>query len=60
MPQPVRDDLTNSAIDLAKLVRAVGHPRIRMVYDTFHAHIEESPEQLARRCGVHPQGLGLV
>jgi hypothetical protein len=31
-----------------------------MVYDTFHAHIEESPEQLARRCGVHRRDLGLV
>src|SRR5262249_46355448 len=33
--------LVNTAADLAALVRAVDHPRIRMMYDTFHAHIEE-------------------
>ncbi|HEY2371891.1 MAG TPA: sugar phosphate isomerase/epimerase family protein [Gaiellaceae bacterium] len=33
--------LTNCASDLAELVRAAAHPRIRMMYDTFHAHIEE-------------------
>ena len=33
--------LTNTAADLAEFVRAVGHPRIRMMYDTFHAQIEE-------------------
>ena len=33
--------LTNTAADLAALVREVGHPSVRMMYDTFHAHIEE-------------------
>ena len=43
--------LTNCAADLAELVRAVGHPRIRMMYDTFHAHIEEKdPAAALRAC----------
>jgi D-psicose/D-tagatose/L-ribulose 3-epimerase len=43
--------LTNTAADLAELVRAVGHPRIRMMYDTFHAHIEEKdPAEALRAC----------
>jgi D-psicose/D-tagatose/L-ribulose 3-epimerase len=43
--------LTNSAADLAELVRAAGHPRIRMMYDTFHAHIEEKdPAAALRAC----------
>jgi D-psicose/D-tagatose/L-ribulose 3-epimerase len=43
--------LTNTAADLAELVRAVGHPRIRMMYDTFHAHIEEKdPATALREC----------
>ena len=43
--------LTNTAADLAELVRAVDHPRIRMMYDTFHAHIEEkSPAEALRAC----------
>jgi len=43
--------LTNSAADLAELVRAAGHPRIRMMYDTFHAHIEEKdPAEALRAC----------
>ena len=43
--------LTNCAADLAKLVRAAGHPRIRMMYDTFHAHIEEKdPAEALRAC----------
>src|SRR6478609_3582015 len=41
--------LTNTAADLAELVRAVGHPRIRMMYDTFHAHIEEKDPRAALR-----------
>jgi D-psicose/D-tagatose/L-ribulose 3-epimerase len=41
--------LTNSAADLAALVREVGHPRIRMMYDTFHAHIEEKDSRAALR-----------
>ena len=43
--------LTNSASDLASLVRRVDHPRIRMMYDTFHAHIEEKdPAEAIRSC----------
>ena len=43
--------LTNTAADLAELVRAVEHPRIRMMYDTFHAHIEErDPATALRAC----------
>jgi D-psicose/D-tagatose/L-ribulose 3-epimerase len=43
--------LTNTAADLAVLVRRVDHPRIRMMYDTFHAHIEEKdPATAIRSC----------
>jgi len=43
--------LTNTAADLAALVREVDHPRIRMMYDTFHAHIEEKdPREAIRAC----------
>lgn len=43
--------LTNSAADLAVLVREVDHPRVRMMYDTFHAHIEEKdPREALRAC----------
>ncbi len=43
--------LTNSAADLAALVRDVDHPRVRMMYDTFHAHIEEKdPREALRAC----------
>jgi D-psicose/D-tagatose/L-ribulose 3-epimerase len=41
--------LTNTAADLAALVREVDHPRIRMMYDTFHAHIEEKDPRAALR-----------
>jgi D-psicose/D-tagatose/L-ribulose 3-epimerase len=41
--------LTNCAADLAALVREVDHPRIRMMYDTFHAHIEEKGSRAALR-----------
>lgn len=33
--------LLNSAADASRLCREVGHPRLKMMYDTFHAHIEE-------------------
>jgi D-psicose/D-tagatose/L-ribulose 3-epimerase len=39
--------VTNTASDLARLVRAVGHPRVRMMYDTYHAHIEEKDPRAA-------------
>jgi D-psicose/D-tagatose/L-ribulose 3-epimerase len=43
--------LTNTAADLASLVREVDHPSVRMMYDTFHAHIEEkSPRDAIRAC----------
>jgi D-psicose/D-tagatose/L-ribulose 3-epimerase len=41
--------LTNTAADLAGLVREVGHPSVRMMYDTFHAHIEEKDLRSALR-----------
>jgi len=33
--------LLNTAADGARFVREVNHPRCKMMYDTFHAHIEE-------------------
>jgi len=33
--------LLNCAADAARLVRDVNHPNLRMMYDTFHANIEE-------------------
>jgi D-psicose/D-tagatose/L-ribulose 3-epimerase len=33
--------LVNTASETAALCREVGHPRCRMLYDTFHAHVEE-------------------
>jgi D-psicose/D-tagatose/L-ribulose 3-epimerase len=43
--------LTNTAADLAALVREVDHPRVRMMYDTYHAHIEEkSPRDALQAC----------
>lgn len=33
--------LLNHAADTAAFVREIDHPRVRMMYDTFHAHIEE-------------------
>ncbi len=39
--------LTNTAADLAALVREVGHSHCRMMYDTFHAHIEEKDPRAA-------------
>ena len=39
--------LTNTAADLAAIVREVDHPNVRMMYDTFHAHIEEKDPRAA-------------
>src|SRR5207245_11733698 len=39
--------LTNTAADGARLCRDVGHPRCRLMYDTFHAHIEEKDPRAA-------------
>ncbi len=43
--------LLNCAVDAARFVRDVDHPNCRMMYDTFHAHIEEKniPEAI-RAC----------
>jgi D-psicose/D-tagatose/L-ribulose 3-epimerase len=41
--------LLNSAADMVRFVKAVDHPRCRMMYDTFHANIEEkNPPQAIR------------
>jgi D-psicose/D-tagatose/L-ribulose 3-epimerase len=43
--------LTNTAADLAAIVREVDRPGVRMMYDTFHAHIEEKdPREALRSC----------
>lgn len=39
--------LTNIAADLAALVREVDHSHCRMMYDTYHAHIEEKDVRVA-------------
>ena len=39
--------LVNCAEDAAALVRAVDHPNCRLMYDTFHAHIEEADPRAA-------------
>lgn len=41
----------NSMADLAKLVDEVNHPNFRMMYDTFHANIEEKSSAEAIRTG---------
>jgi D-psicose/D-tagatose/L-ribulose 3-epimerase len=33
--------LLNSAVDCKRMVKEVNHPNFRMMYDTFHANIEE-------------------
>jgi D-psicose/D-tagatose/L-ribulose 3-epimerase len=39
--------LVNCAEDAAALVREVDHPNCRLMYDTFHAHIEEADPRAA-------------
>jgi D-psicose/D-tagatose/L-ribulose 3-epimerase len=39
--------LVNCAEDAAALVREVEHPNCRLMYDTFHAHIEEADPRAA-------------
>jgi D-psicose/D-tagatose/L-ribulose 3-epimerase len=34
--------LLNHAADTLRFIKDVNHPRCRMIYDTFHAHIEEN------------------
>jgi len=41
--------LANTTAQTAELVRAAGHPRARMMYDTFHAHMEEKDVAAAIR-----------
>ncbi len=47
----------NTAADGARFCRDVGHPNCRMMYDTFHSHIEEKsvPEAIhaLKDCLVH-------
>jgi D-psicose/D-tagatose/L-ribulose 3-epimerase len=43
--------LLNSAHDMSAFIDAVGHPSCRMMYDTFHAHIEEKNVPQAIRAG---------
>ncbi|HEX3870139.1 MAG TPA: sugar phosphate isomerase/epimerase family protein, partial [Pirellulales bacterium] len=43
--------LLNNAVDTARFCREVEHPSCRMMYDTFHAHIEEkSAAEAIRAC----------
>lgn len=43
--------LLNSVADTARFVKEVDHPNCRMMYDTFHAHIEEkSAAEAIRAC----------
>jgi len=41
--------LLNTAADGARFVREVNHPRCKMMYDTFHSHIEEKNTPAAIR-----------
>ena len=41
--------LLNTAADMVRFVRQVDHPNCRMMYDTFHAHIEEKDAAAAIR-----------
>jgi D-psicose/D-tagatose/L-ribulose 3-epimerase len=41
--------LLNTAADGARFCRDVGHPRCKMMYDTFHSHIEEKSTPAAIR-----------
>jgi D-psicose/D-tagatose/L-ribulose 3-epimerase len=44
----------NSASDTARFVREVNHPNLRMMYDTFHANIEEKDiAQAIRDCAPY-------
>jgi D-psicose/D-tagatose/L-ribulose 3-epimerase len=36
-----------TAADTSKFVRAVDHPNLKMMYDSFHSHIEEKDQQAA-------------
>jgi D-psicose/D-tagatose/L-ribulose 3-epimerase len=42
----------NHAADAVKFVKEVDHPRCRLMYDTFHAHIEEKNPAAALRAAA--------
>lgn len=43
--------LLNCAVDTVRFVEQVNHPHCRMMYDTFHSHIEEkSPTDAIHHC----------
>ncbi|MBI4603811.1 MAG: sugar phosphate isomerase/epimerase [Planctomycetes bacterium] len=44
----------NTSVDTRRLVAEVNHPRVRMMFDTFHANIEEKDTFAAcKACGKH-------
>ena len=46
--------MVNTAADAAKLCDEVDHPRVKMMYDSFHAHIEEKCQREAiKSCARH-------
>jgi D-psicose/D-tagatose/L-ribulose 3-epimerase len=46
--------LLNTAADTARFIHEVDHPNCRMMYDTFHANIEEkSPADAIRTCAPY-------
>ena len=46
--------LLNTAADTVRFVRDVNHPHCRMMYDTFHANIEEkNPADAIRACAPY-------
>lgn len=44
--------LLNCAADLQAFVKQVDHPQCKLMYDTFHAHIEEKDTAAAIRAGA--------
>ncbi len=46
--------LANCMTDMTRFVAEVNHPRCKLMYDTFHANIEEkNPGQAIRTCAAH-------
>lgn len=44
----------NSAVQTRKFIESVNHPNCRLMYDSFHAHIEEKdPVAAIRTCAPH-------
>ena len=50
--------LLNTAADTARFIRDVNHPSCRMMYDTFHANIEEKSPAEAIRTAAPQHGFG--